>query len=88
MDDRNKEGGGGGTQLCKPEHHCSINGLWQVLPFGESKGSCRAEKNKTSINQVYILKSKHQLIKTRYAKAFKQEWKSFFLLNNPLLFVP
>lgn len=40
MDDRNKGGGGGETQFRKPEHRCSINAFWQVLPFGESKGSC------------------------------------------------
>lgn len=54
--------------------------------MGNRKGLAGLKKNKTSINQVYIVKSKHQLIKTRYAKAFKQEWKSFSLLNNPVLY--
>lgn len=46
MDDRIKGGGGGEIELCSPEHQHSINGFWQVLPFGESKGPCGAEKQK------------------------------------------
>lgn len=77
MDDRNKGGGGGETQFRKPEHRCSINAFWQVLPFGESKGSC-GPGNKKGVkkkfkNQVYILKREHLPSPSRYAKSLKQE---------------
>lgn len=55
-----------GRQLRKPKHQCSINASWQVLPFGESKGSCGPRKKKgvkKTTTQVYILKKVHQVRK-------------------------
>lgn len=45
MDDRNKGGPGGGQSFTVQSIN-NINVFWQVLPFGESKGPCRTEKQK------------------------------------------
>ncbi len=66
----------GRRELCSPEHQHSRGCFWHVLPFGESKGPCRAE-NKKEINQVYFLKSKLQPIKKIHAETFEQEWTFF-----------
>lgn len=73
-------------ELCNPEYQHRRDRFWQVLPFGESKGPCWAEKQKKrEMIKIYILKSEQQPIKTRFAESFEQEWTSF--LHNPLSFL-
>lgn len=78
MDGRNK---GRRREFCNTKHQHRRNDFWQVLPFGESKGPRRAEKQKEG-DKSGLHSEVIQPIKNRFAE---QEWTYF--PQNPLSFL-